>query len=75
MKTIEVAAADTVLVHLLQIAMTEDVILTMDNIPVAKIIAVTEPLSDDILDKLYRDREEDDASIRQLIAAQPKGIE
>ena len=34
-----------------------------------------DPLPDRVLEKLYREREDDDASIRRFIAAQPKDAE
>ena len=34
-----------------------------------------DPLPDRVLDRLYREREDDDASIRRFIAAQPRGPE
>jgi len=34
-----------------------------------------DPLPDSVLDKLYREREDDDASIRRFIRAQPKDAE
>lgn len=34
-----------------------------------------EPLSDAILERLYRERDDEDDSIRRFISAQPKGAE